>query len=43
MLDVMYDLPAIEGNVEVVISASVVKGKGKAKINQIEPEKRDAA
>jgi ATP-dependent Clp protease ATP-binding subunit ClpX len=43
MLDVMYDLPAIEENVEVVISASVVKGKGKAKINQIEPEKRDAA
>jgi ATP-dependent Clp protease ATP-binding subunit ClpX len=43
MLDVMYDLPAIEGNVEVVISASVVKGKGKAKINQIEPENRDAA
>ena len=43
MLDVMYDLPAIEGNIEVVISASVVKGKGKAKINQIEPEKRDAA
>ena len=43
MLDVMYDLPAIEGKVEVVISASVVKGKGKAKINQIEPEKRDAA
>jgi ATP-dependent Clp protease ATP-binding subunit ClpX len=43
MLDVMYDLPSIEGKLEVVISASVVKGKGKAKINQIEPEKRDAA
>ena len=43
MLDVMYDLPAIEGAVEVVISAGVVKGKGKAKINPIPTEKRDAA
>ena len=43
MLDVMYELPAIEGAVEVVISAGVVKGKAKAKINPIEPEKLDAA
>jgi ATP-dependent Clp protease ATP-binding subunit ClpX len=43
MLDIMYDLPAIEGAVEVLISASVVRGKGKAKITPIEPEKLDAA
>jgi ATP-dependent Clp protease ATP-binding subunit ClpX len=43
MLDVMYDLPAIDGCVEVVISAGVVKGKAKAKINPIETEKLDAA
>jgi ATP-dependent Clp protease ATP-binding subunit ClpX len=43
MLDIMYDLPAIEGAVEVVISAGVVKGKAKAKISPIEPEKLDAA
>ena len=43
MLDVMYDLPTIEGSVEVVISAGVVKGKAKAKINPIEAEKLDAA
>jgi len=39
----MYDLPAIEGAVEVLISAGVVRGKGKAKITPIEPEKLDAA
>ena len=43
MLDIMYDLPAIEGAVEVLISASVVRGKGKAKITPVEPEKLDAA
>jgi len=43
MLDIMYDLPAIEGAVEVLISAGVVRGKGKAKITPIEPEKLDAA
>jgi len=42
MLDIMYDLPAIEGAVEVLISAGVVRGKGKAKITPIEPEKLDA-
>jgi ATP-dependent protease Clp ATPase subunit len=43
MLDIMYDLPAIEEAVEVVISAGVVKGKSKAKISPIQPEKLDAA
>ena len=43
MLDIMYDLPAIDGAVEVLISAGVVKGKAKAKVTPIEPEKLDAA
>jgi ATP-dependent Clp protease ATP-binding subunit ClpX len=43
MLDIMYDLPAIDGAVEVLISAGVVKRKTKAKISPIEPEKLDAA
>ena len=42
MLDVMYDLPAIEEPVEVVINAGVLKGKSKAKINRL-PQKKDAA
>ena len=43
MLDVMYDLPAIEEPVEVVINAGVLKGKSKAKINRLPQKKRDAA
>ena len=43
MLDVMYDLPAIEEPVKVVINAGVVKGKSKAKITPVESKKRDAA
>ena len=43
MLDVMYDLPAIEEPVKVVINTGVVKGKSKAKITPIESKKRDAA
>jgi ATP-dependent Clp protease ATP-binding subunit ClpX len=43
MLDIMYDLPAIDGAVEVLISAGVVKGKAKAKVTPIQPEKLDAA
>ena len=43
MLEVMYDLPSIEEPVKVVITAGVVKGKGKAKITPIESSKRNAA
>lgn len=43
MLDVMYDLPAIDEPVKVVINAGVVKGKGKAKVTPLESKKRDAA
>jgi ATP-dependent Clp protease ATP-binding subunit ClpX len=43
MLDVMYDLPALEEPVRVTISAAVVKGKGKAKISPLPETKRDAA
>ena len=43
MLDVMYDLPAIEEPVKVAINAGVVKGKSKAKITPLESKKRDAA
>ena len=44
MLEIMYDLPAIEEPVKVVINAGVVKGKSKAKILPIETgKKRDAA
>ena len=45
MLDVMYDLPAIEEPVKVVINAGVVKGKTKAKVTPLESKskKRDAA
>ncbi len=45
MLDVMYDLPAIEEPVKVVINAGVVKGKSKAKVTPLESKskKRDAA
>ena len=43
MLDVMYDLPAIEEPVKVVINAGVVNGKSKAKITPIESKNRDAA
>ena len=41
MLDIMYDIPAIEGSVEVVINAGVVK-EGQLGF-PIEPEKLDAA
>ena len=43
MLDVMYNLPAIENPVDVVINGSVVKGKSKAKVTPITEKKRDAA
>ena len=43
MLDVMYELPAIEEPVEVVINAGVIKGKSKAKIVPLPEKKRDAA
>ena len=43
MLDIMYDLPAIEGPSRVTISAAVVKGKGKAKITTLPLSKRNAA
>jgi ATP-dependent Clp protease ATP-binding subunit ClpX len=43
MLDVMYDLPAFDEPVEVVINASVIRGKSKAKIVRLSPKKRDAA
>ena len=43
MLDIMYDLPAIEGSSRVTISAAVVKGKGKAKITTLPLSKRNAA
>ena len=43
MLDVMYDLPAIDEPVEVVINAGVIRGKSKAKIIQLAQKKRNAA
>ena len=43
MLGVMYDLPAIDEPVEVVINAGVIRGKSKAKIVRIPQKKRDAA
>jgi len=43
MLDVMYDLPTITEQVEVVINGGVVKGKSKAKIVSIPAQKKDAA
>ena len=43
MLDVMYELPAIEEPVEVVINAGVIRGKSKAKIVRLPEKKRDAA
>ena len=43
MLDVMYELPAIEEPVEVVINAGVIRGKSKAKIVPLPEKKRDAA
>ena len=45
MLDVMYDLPAIEEPVKVVINAGVAKGKSKAKVTPLpsKSKKRDAA
>ena len=43
MLDVMYDLPAIDEPVRVTISAAVVRGKGKAKITPLPANKRNAA
>jgi ATP-dependent Clp protease ATP-binding subunit ClpX len=43
MLDVMYDLPALNEPVRVTISAAVVRGKGKAKITPLPTSKRDAA
>ena len=43
MLDVMYDLPALDEPVEVVVNAGVIRGKSKAKIIQIAQKKRNAA
>ena len=43
MLDVMYDLPAIEEPVEVVVNAGVINGRSKAKIIRLEQKKRNAA
>ncbi len=43
MLDVMYDLPALDEPVRVTISAAVVRGKGKAKITSLPANKRNAA
>ena len=43
MLDVMYDLPAIDEPVEVVVNAGVIRGKSKAKIIQLAQKKRNAA
>ena len=43
MLDVMYDLPALDEPVRVTISAAVVRGKGKAKITPLPIPKRNAA
>ena len=43
MLDVMYDLPALDEPVRVTISAAVVRGKGKAKISPLPASKRNAA
>ncbi|OUU42823.1 MAG: ATP-dependent protease ATP-binding subunit ClpX [Verrucomicrobia bacterium TMED56] len=43
MLDVMYDLPAIDEPVRVSINAAVARGKGKAKISQLPQVKRSAA
>ena len=39
MLDVMYDLPAQDEPVRVTINASVVRGKGKAKVVPIPQQK----
>ena len=39
MLDVMYDLPAMDEPVEVVINAGVIRGKSKAKIVRTQPKK----
>ena len=43
MLDVMYDLPAMDEPVEVVINAGVIKGKSKAKVVRLTQKKRNAA
>ena len=43
MLDVMYDLPALDEPVEVVVNAGVIRGKSKAKIIQLAQKKRNAA
>ena len=43
MLDVMYDLPAQDEPVRVTINASVVRGRGKAKVVPIPSTKRNAA
>ena len=43
MLDVMYDLPAMQDPVEVVINAGVIRGKSKAKIIRLPQKKRNAA
>lgn len=43
MLDVMYDLPALDEQVEVVVNAGVIRGKSKAKIIQLAQKKRNAA
>lgn len=43
MLDVMYDLPALEEPVEVVVNAAVVRGKSRAKITPLPQTKRNAA
>ena len=40
MLDVMYDLPAMDEPVEVVINAGVIRGKSKAKIVRAQPRAR---
>jgi ATP-dependent protease Clp ATPase subunit len=39
----MYDLPAIDDPVEVVINAGVIRGKSKAKVIRTQPKKRNAA
>ena len=43
MLEVMYDLPNVEGAMEVVINAPVVRGTAKPKIKPLPEKKRDAA
>jgi ATP-dependent Clp protease ATP-binding subunit ClpX len=43
MLDVMYDLPTITEQVEVVINGGVVRGRSKAKIVSVPTQKKDAA